>query len=92
MESLAPEFVDPSQKKVGFFGLLAAGLLPIRRLGFAADLLLIRQLGFAADLLLIRQPISAAPLLLIRQRSLAVGLLLLLGRPTGSTAGQVAVG
>src|SRR5215217_1110824 len=77
----APEFLDLSRKKVGCFGLLAAGLFSIRRPGFAAHLVLLRQPRSTTRLLLVRRPGFAAHLLLICLTSSAVGLLLPIRRP-----------
>src|SRR5215204_547584 len=77
-----PTFLHPSRKKVGYFGLLAGGLLPVRRLSLAAHLLLKPQARLAAAQLLLKpQTGLAAQLLLLYLTSLAVGLLLLVRRP-----------
>ncbi len=88
-----PTFLHPSLKKVGCFGLLAAGFLPIRRAGSTIRLLLSYLTSLAVCLLLpTRQPGSAAHLCPKPQTNLAVDLLLLLERRTGSsTAGRVGV-
>ena len=70
----APAFLNPSRQKVGCLVLLAAGLLLIRRRGFAAQLFLLPRSGSTTHLLVGRRMGFAAPLLLICLRSLAVGL------------------